>query len=249
VLTDSHRDRLCVVLVRTRNPLNLGTAARAMSNFGFGGLRVVQPYELAFREVRSAVGASDLLKLAKEYKSVAAAVSDCALVIGTTAIGQRQRQHPVRTLAAGAKLIRARLGSQRVALLFGSEKTGLSNQDLSHCHWLLHIPTQPRHLSMNLGQAVAVTLYELARAGRAEKSSPRVHPASANDLERLTQLLLEAATVSGFIDERTSPSSEQKLRRLIRRLQVESEDAPTLLGIVRQILWKLRAVTEHRPSS
>jgi tRNA C32,U32 (ribose-2'-O)-methylase TrmJ len=76
--------RLFVVLVATRNPLNIGAAARAMSNFGFVNLRVVNPYELAFREARSAVGASGLLKNAKEYKTVAEAVADCSLVVGTT---------------------------------------------------------------------------------------------------------------------------------------------------------------------
>ena len=159
------------MLVATRNPLNIGAAARAMSNFGFGGLRVVNPYEAAFREARSAVGASELLKSAEVYKSVADAVADCNLVVGTTAARHRELQHPLKTLAEGARLVRKRLRSSRVALLFGSEKRGLANQDLSHCHWLLHIPTDERHASMNLGQAVAVCLYELARGHhRAQKS-------------------------------------------------------------------------------
>ncbi|HKD14548.1 MAG TPA: TrmH family RNA methyltransferase, partial [Candidatus Angelobacter sp.] len=78
-------DRLCVVLVSTRNPLNIGAAARAMSNFGFSCLRLVNPYEPSFREARSAVGASELLASAAEYKTVAEAVADCTLVVGTTA--------------------------------------------------------------------------------------------------------------------------------------------------------------------
>ena len=130
-------DRLRVVLVATRNPLNIGAAARAMSNFGFLRLRVVIPYEAAFREARSAVGASALLSNAEEYKSVAEAVADCTLVVGTTAVRHRELQHPLRRLEYGARLIRKQLGSNRVALLFGSEKFGLSNQDLSHCHWLV----------------------------------------------------------------------------------------------------------------
>src|SRR3984957_8946451 len=134
-------DGLCVVLVATRNPLNIGAAARAMSNFGFRRLRVVRPYEPAFREARSAVGASGLLAKAGEFKTVADAVADCSLVVGTTAVGQRTLQHDLRRLEDGASLIRKRLKSNRVALLFGSEKTGLSNEDLSHCHWLIGIPT------------------------------------------------------------------------------------------------------------
>src|SRR6201987_196857 len=156
-------DRLRVVLVATRNPLNIGAAARAMSNFGFRRLRVVRPYEPAFREARSAVGASALLAKAGKFKPVAGAVAVCPLVVDTTAVGKRTLQHTLRRLEDGARLIRKRLKSNRVALLFGSEKTGLSNEDLSHCHWLIRIPTREQNISMNLGQAVAVCLYELIR--------------------------------------------------------------------------------------
>ena len=95
-------DRLCVILVSTRNPLNIGAAARAMCNFGFADLRLVQPYDLAFREARSAVGASSVLTDAKVFATVAEAVADCTLVIGTTAIGHRQLQHPLHILKDGA---------------------------------------------------------------------------------------------------------------------------------------------------
>ncbi|PYU80514.1 MAG: hypothetical protein DMG50_19870, partial [Acidobacteria bacterium] len=126
-------DRLRIVLVSPRNPLNIGAAARAMSNFGFLHLRVVNPYELAFREARSAVGAAPLLARAEEFKTLAEAVADCTLVVGTTAVGLRQLQHSVRRLERAAPLIRKRLAASPVALLFGSEKRGLSNEDLSHC--------------------------------------------------------------------------------------------------------------------
>src|SRR5690348_17989877 len=97
----SEFDRLRVVLVNTRNPLNIGAAARAMSNFGFAHLRVVNPFELAFREARSAVGAAPLLIRAEEFQSVAEAVADCSLVVGTTALNRRDPQHPVRKLEEG----------------------------------------------------------------------------------------------------------------------------------------------------
>jgi len=163
LLAPAEFDRLRVVLVRTRNPLNIGAAARVMSNFGFLRLRVVNPYEVAFREARSAVGASALLASAEEFKSMAEAVADCALVVGTTAAGRRELQQSLKRLEEGARLVRKQLASSRVALLFGSEKIGLSNEDLSHCHWLMRIPTREKHPSVNLGQAVAICLYELAR--------------------------------------------------------------------------------------
>src|SRR6476660_8757544 len=105
-------DNLRVVLVDTRNPLNLGAAARAMSNFGFLRLRVVNPYEVAFREARSAVGAPELLANAEEYQSVAEAVVDCTVVVGTTAVRHRELQHPLKLLDEGAGLIRAHLCSR-----------------------------------------------------------------------------------------------------------------------------------------
>src|ERR1700690_3279632 len=161
-----------IVLVSVRNPLNIGAAARAMSNFGFRHLRTVNPYEKAFREARSAVGASDVLEEAEQFKSVAEAVGDCTLVVGTTAVRHRQLHHPLRRLEDGARLIRKRIGASRVALLFGSEKFGLSNEDLSYCHWLMRVPAREEHGSMNLGQAVAVCLYEIIRNPAAVKNPP-----------------------------------------------------------------------------
>src|ERR1700752_2810722 len=172
-------ENLRIVLVRTRNPLNIGAAARAMSNFGAFHLRVVTPYEKAFREAVSAVGAAPLLAKASEHDSVAEATRDCTLVIGTTAIGHRELQHELYSLEEAAKKIRKAIASGRVAILFGSEKTGLSNHDLSHCHFLLRIPTREEHRSMNLAQAVAVCLYELARDPEAFVKPQKHIPAAA----------------------------------------------------------------------
>ena len=99
------KDDLRVVLVSTRNPLNIGASARAMANFGFSRLRVVNAYDVAFREARSAVGAAPLLRAAEEYSSVADAVADCRLVVGTTSVGHRELQHPLRRLEFGARSI------------------------------------------------------------------------------------------------------------------------------------------------
>jgi TrmH family RNA methyltransferase len=243
---NAESDCLRVVLVAPRNPLNIGAAARAMSNFGFFHLRVVNPYELAFREARSAVGAAPLLTEAEEFKTVADAVADCALVVGTTAVGLRQLQHAVRRLDQAARLLHKSLACSRVALLFGSEKRGLSNEDLSHCHWLLRIPTREEHRSMNLGQAVAVCLYELARDPQAVSKPEKHVPATAADLERLTVFLLDALRTSGYLKSnpsglqkrRSAAPTDEKIRRLVRRLHLSAADAELTLGILRQILWK-----------
>ena len=230
-------------MVRTRNPLNIGAAARAMSNFGFMHLRVVNPYEPAFREARSAVGAASLLASAEQYQSVAEAVADCTLVVGTTAVGHRELHHPLRRLEDGRKLINKELRLGRVALLFGSEKVGLSNQDFSHCHWLMRIPTREEHSSMNLGQAVAVCLYELARgfaneSMNAVRTSKKQPLASAGEIERITVLLLESLRASGYLSSNSKSASEARIRRLVRRLNLPADDAELWLGIFRQIAWK-----------
>jgi len=211
-----------------------------MSNFGFSQLRVVNPYELAFREARSAVGASKLLADAKEFQSVADAIADCTLVVGTTAVGRRALQHPLRRLEPGARLIRTELLSTRVALLFGSEKVGLSNEDLSHCHWLLRIPTHEEHRSLNLGQAVAICLYELIRDSKPSRQPKKEKRAAARDLERITEVLLEALRASGYLDPHPSAIADERVRRLLRRLSLSAKDAAIFPGMLRQIVWKLR---------
>ncbi len=239
MLTSFELDRLRVVLVSTRNPLNLGAAARAMSNFGFSRLRLVSPYDPSFREARSALGAAELLANAEEFTTVAEAVADCSLVVGTTAARNRELHHPLKQLEEGARLVRKRLATRPVALLFGSEKRGLSNDDLNHCHWLLRIPTRPQHGSMNLGQAVAVCLYELVRSSAGKSASGAGKHATAAEEERITAALLEALRASGYVKPRAEASAEAKVRRLVRRLDLEEQDAQSLTGMLRQILWKL----------
>lgn len=234
-------DHLRVVLVDARNPLNIGAAARAMSNFGFQHLRVVNPYEVAFEGARSAVGAADVLTRAEKFETVAEAVADCSLVVGTTAVGHRDLQHSLQRLEIGAPLIRAHIASSaRCALLFGSEKFGLSNKDMSYCHWLMHIPTREKHVSMNLGQAVAICLYELARDAHATAPPEQGTPASAIETERITETLLTALRASGYPKLNTSDAFEGAVRRMIWRFQLQSGDAEFFLGMLRQMVWRMK---------
>ncbi len=232
---------LRIVLVSPRNPLNIGAAARAMSNFGFTDLRLVNPYDAAFKEARSAVRSRYILEQAQVADNVSAVIGDCALVVGTTAGGHRDLHLPLHRLESAAQLMNEQLAGSNVALLFGSEKFGLSNEDMSYCHWLLRIPTREEHGSMNLGQAVAICLYELRRSSAAAEMrfDPAPH-ASAEEYERITLLLLDLLRRSGYVNEGTSKSTELKLRRLVRRLGLPEADAETWLGILRQILWKVK---------
>lgn len=245
-----------------------------MSNFGFPHLRIVTTYDVPFHDARSAVGAADLLAAARQFGTLQEAIADCSLMVGTTAVGQRELQHPLHGLEAAGSLIRAHLADVlpvaqssklidqisdpsihlssdrspkvgRVALLFGSEKTGLSRADLSHCHWLLRIPTRAEHRSMNLGQAVALCLYEIIRdSERAQTRAPEQERASsqaatAAELDRLTVLLLQTLEASHYIQGDANPTTLQKIRRLILRLDPSSDDTEILLGMLRQLLWKL----------
>jgi TrmH family RNA methyltransferase len=235
-------DRLRVVLVDVRNPLNIGAAARAMSNFGFHRLRVVNPYDVAFEGARSAVGAAAVLATAEKYETVAEAVADCSLVVGTTAIGHRDLQHSLQRLEVGAPIIRAHLATDPCALLFGSEKFGLSNKDMSHCNWLMHIPTREEHVSMNLGQAVAICFYELVRDPAVLAEPEKGSPASAAEVERITETLLTALHASGYPKLNTSDSFQAAVRRLVRRLHLQTGDAEFFLGMLRQMVWKMKNI-------
>ena len=212
-----------------------------MSNMGFTRLRLVNAYEVAYREARSAVGAGAILENAKQYPALSDAVADCSLVVGATSVGDRELKHPLRRLEYGGRLIRKHLVAAPAALVFGSEKFGLGNDDLSHCHWLMRIPTRRDHGSMNLGQAVAVCLYELARNGRASQVRPKpAKPAKTEELERLTLLLFEILDESGYVKPRLASSTTEKLRRLVRRMELNAKDSEVWLGMLRQIRWKLK---------
>lgn len=226
---------LHVVLVRPRNPLNIGAAARAVSNFGFSSLRLVDPYRVAAEEAKSGVNAGPILSAAQEFATVGEAVADCVFVAGTASMQAREQRHTLHRLEQGAAELNRMRVSGPVALLFGSEKFGLENDDLSFCHALIRIPTREAHSSMNLGQSVAVCLYELIRSDAApEWDAPQ--RATSAELDRMTELLLSALTKSGYVH---SPSTELKVRRMVRRLELPPHDAEVWHGILRQILWKL----------
>ena len=187
MLTAHQRDRLDVLLVSPRNPLNIGAAARALANFGFARLTIVAPFASNWMEAKSAVGAPELLRHARVFETLAEAVRDATLVLGTGSLDRRRPEQALLGLPEGAALIRQTLAAAsqpedpnqpgdlhpaelpaagrnpRVALLFGSEKHGLTSDDLAWCHGLITIETSEAQPSMNLGQSVAVILYEISR--------------------------------------------------------------------------------------
>jgi TrmH family RNA methyltransferase len=261
-LSDDELARIAIVLVRARNPANIGAVARAMHDFGFRTLRVVNEFPVPFEAAKSAVDASAVMESAASYTSVADAVADCTLVVGTTAVGERELRHELVTLNEAAPRIRAEVAqpNTRTALLFGSEKTGLSNDELSFCHFLLTIPMYEheglRHPSMNLGQAVAVCLWELVRpvdespgapfmarsdmSGMNDASTSQAEPpADSASLERLHSTLMEVLEATEYTRRHAANCDPAHVRRLIRRIGIDAIDAPVWMGIFRQVLWKL----------
>jgi len=253
MLTEAELSHLAVVLVRARDPNNIGAVARTMYDFGFRDLRLVNEYRVPFARAKSAVDASAVLEAAREYASVAEAVADCTLVVGTTAVGPRRQEQPLYTLADAGDRLRSEVASgqqpseNQLALLFGSEKTGLSNEELSHCHWLLTIPMAStpgmRHASMNLGQAVAVCLYELVRNAETPSLQEPFEAPPAADLERLTALLIEVMEKSGYSHRHPANFDEIQVRRLVLQMNLDRSRALAWTGILRQILWKIRSKT------
>lgn len=234
-----------VVLVRPRNPLNIGAAARACANFGFRQLALVRPHPPVWEEARSAVGAEDVLKAARVAGTLAEALGDTTLAIGTTAGSRRNLDRELVPLARLPDWLRAHARRhRRAALVFGSEKTGLSNEHLAACQVLVRIPTSAETPSMNLGQAVAVCCYELARSGlvTVRRPKPRVHlsdPASLQSLEHLFDRAARVLDAVGYLKPKSRAAMLLKLCRLLLDLELTNNDARVLGGILAQIEWKL----------
>jgi tRNA/rRNA methyltransferase len=231
-----------VVLVRPRNPLNIGAAARAMANFGFREMFVVAPFEPSWREARSAVGAEKVLKAAQAVPTLLEAIGDITLVVGTTAGSRRNLDRALLPLPDLPAWLLKRKAHGRAALLFGSEKTGLSNEHLSYCHALVRVPTGAQCPSMNLGQAVAVCAYELARSG-AVAPRPRLltfHRSAPANLQTLEHLFERGARVLdsvGYLKPKSRNATLIKLRRLLLDLELTQNDARILGGVLAQIEW------------
>ncbi|MDE1176892.1 MAG: TrmH family RNA methyltransferase [Edaphobacter sp.] len=245
MISDQLLGRVAVVLVRARNPNNIGAVARAMHDFGFSDLRVVNEYGVPLETAKSAVDASQVIADARVFASVADAVADCTLVAGTTAVGERALEHPLHALAEAAELVKAACAGEegRVALLFGSEKTGLSNEELSHCNFLMTIPMYEhedvRHPSMNLGQAAAVCLYELVRREGVHAGVGVRDAAKSVEIERVTKMLSDVLDETGY-RRKYAHATEEEVRRLVLRMGLKAADVPVWMGILRQALWKAR---------
>jgi TrmH family RNA methyltransferase len=229
--------RVAFVLVRPRNPNNIGAVARAMANFGVDDLRLVEPYAPAWEESRAAVGAERILKRARAT-TLADAVADSQLVLGT-GDGRRAVRRPVVSLPGLADYLRENLpDGGRCSILFGSEKTGLRNADLERCRAVIRIPTSPQTPSMNLGQAAAVIAYEISRPkAAAAPRLPREPLASAGQTEDLVRWALLALDRLDYMKDTPEAAKAERVRRALQRRPLSRQDA----GFIRALLKRVSA--------
>jgi tRNA/rRNA methyltransferase len=239
-------DSVRIVLVRPRNPLNLLAASRAAANFGFCDVVVVAPYEPVWEEARAAAGAARWLRQTRRAADLLEAIEDRNWVLGTSCLARR-RLDPSRVLSLNQVSARVTGGNRRdrIAILFGSEKRGLSNHHLELCHSIIRIPTLQTSPSMNLGQAVAVCCYELRRAGggSGRPASADMSVASAGEVDRLVEAIgsiLPNAEPGEGRRQGKMRKRQARLRRMLMRLPVSREEISLALGVVRDLAWRLQ---------
>jgi len=215
-----------------------------MANFGFAHLSVVAPFEANWREAKSAVGAPELLENAREFATLADGVADCTLVAGTGTLTHRKPDQRVISLPELGPMLEQELArGGRAALVFGPEKHGLTRDDLSWCHVLVEIPTDPQQPSMNLGQAAAVCLYELVRPNALTVVPPNKIGESAalsGSLERLAGLIEETMKAAEYSPVSMEAVNRHDVRVTLRKLKLSALDTRRVMGLFRRILWRLR---------
>ncbi|HEU0307082.1 MAG TPA: RNA methyltransferase [Lysobacter sp.] len=239
-LTTSSLGRIRVVLVGTQHPGNIGSAARAMKTMGLSRLVLVAPERAPDADSYAlAAGADDVLAAAETHPTLADAIADCRLVLGCTARSRRIALEELEPRAAGARVVGEAAGGKEVALVFGRERTGLSNDEYELCHAAVHIPANPDYSSLNLAMAVQVLSYEvrlaalaaapLAAAAEGERQEP---PASHAEMESFFAQLADTLDAIDFHKGRAPESAMRKLRRLFLRAQPDAREVRILRGVL-----------------
>lgn len=224
--------RCRVVLVEPQHPGNIGAAARAMKTMGLTDLALVRPEKFPHKDATDmAVGAADLLERAQVFSTLRVAVADCAYVVGSSA---RLRSLPHNTTTPRELAPRlAREVQGRIALLFGSERVGLSNEDLESCHELVSVPADPEFRVLNLAAAVQIVCYELRLAAAPDlPGAPGRQPVDQNEMELFYQHLERVLVRIGFLN----PEHPRQLMRRLKRLYARAAPDENEMNILRGIL-------------
>lgn len=226
-----------IVLCQTSHPGNIGAAARAMKTMGLSRLYLVQPKKFPHADATAmATGASDLLESAAVCETLAEALAGCAFAIGLSARRRELSHELVTAREAAAEAAKIAAGQQTVALVFGTEMSGLSNEELDLCQLLAMIPTNPQFSSLNLAAAVQVVSYELRQAAPGDTQLPGSVPvplANSEDVERFYAHLEETLIRIGFLNTAEPGRLMQRVRRIYARARLEKEEVNILRGILK----------------
>jgi tRNA (cytidine32/uridine32-2'-O)-methyltransferase len=241
---------LRIVLVGTQHPGNIGSAARAMKTMGLSRLVLVAPSRFPHPEADAlAAGADDVLAGAQVHDTLAQALADCSLVLGCTARSRRVALAEQAPREAAARVLEDARHGGEVALVFGRERTGLTNDELQLCHGAVHIPANPDYSSLNLAAAVQVLSYELRMAmlGAAAigESGRNEAPAAHAELEGFFAQLAQTLEAIDFHKGRAPESAMRKLRRLFLRTGLDTREVRLLRGILADAQRMARLAGEH----
>lgn len=239
-LPDNLLDNLCIVMIQTSHPGNIGSAARAMKTMGIRDLRLVQPNKFNSPETRAlASGADDILDHAQHFDTLPDALADCQTVIGTSARSERTLSWPQLEARECGVFIAENLSQQKMALVFGRERSGLTNEELEHCQYLAHIPMAFDFFSLNIAAAIQLFCYECMMATRAPTlkpnaaaTDPEEAPATTAALEGFYQHLETTLVESRYLD----PENPRLLMRRMRRLFGRSAPTKSEISMLRGML-------------
>lgn len=232
-------DSVSILLVRPRFYENIGSVARAMKNMGLNRLIVVNGCSPLHADAyKLASGAEDVLERAEEVFTLREAVSEMGCVVGMTSRGGKERAPLLTPETLAKKLIPLSLKNS-IGMVFGSEKEGLTNEELSLCHLFVRIPSRESFPSLNLAQAVMVICYELFKASIEIPKKP-IQLAQAEQLERMFEHMEETLLDIGFLDRNHPKKMVGMLRRLFGRSQMDEREVQILQGIWSQMDHHLR---------
>jgi TrmH family RNA methyltransferase len=235
MLLPSPLDNISIVLVDTKTPGNIGAVARCMMNMEISNLVLVRPpADRNGQALKLAAGAHCILENAQTFSALSDAVSDFGLVIGSSRHRSRRRKNVTTPAEIAEKLIPL-LSGNRVAIVFGNEVNGLSNDDIALCHELITIPSSSAFPSLNLSHAVMVVAYELFVAAQAKSPASDRILAPSGELEDFYEHLMNALQDIGFIDRARPEHMMYSLRQLFGRARLDSRDVRILRGILRQM--------------
>ncbi len=241
-MSQARYDNVRIVLVNTSHPGNIGGAARAMKNMGLSSLYLVAPKEFpADKAVWRAAGALDVLEGAVVVETLDEAIADCGLVVGTSA-RERRIPWPLVTPRECGERVAVEAAEHEVAIIFGREDRGLTNDELHKCTYHVHIPSNPDYSSLNLGAAVQVLAYEVRMAILALEAGKPIHfddwdmpPAKTQALELYYEHLQETLEQLGFLEPDNPRQTMTRFRRLYNRIRLDKMELSILRGVLTSV--------------